>query len=91
VRYQQPLVEAAEPSLAVGQVDLDAPVFGLPVGIRVAHARRVGRADPIKILVAWKITGAELAAANRYEVSDYRQIEVVLKSGVSAWVYVKAS
>jgi gamma-glutamylcyclotransferase (GGCT)/AIG2-like uncharacterized protein YtfP len=36
------------------------------------------------------ITAAELAAADAYEVSDYKRIEVVLKSGTSAWVYVKA-
>jgi|SRR5215475_6448240 len=36
------------------------------------------------------ITGAELSAADKYEVSDYKRIEVVLKSGKKAWVYVKA-
>ena len=36
------------------------------------------------------ITSAELAAADAYEVSAYKRIEVVLKSGKSAWVYVKA-
>jgi gamma-glutamylcyclotransferase (GGCT)/AIG2-like uncharacterized protein YtfP len=36
------------------------------------------------------ITEAELAAADKYEVSDYKRIEVVLKSGQRAWVYVRA-
>ena len=36
------------------------------------------------------ITAAELAAADAYEVSAYKRIEVVLKSGKDAWVYVKA-
>jgi gamma-glutamylcyclotransferase (GGCT)/AIG2-like uncharacterized protein YtfP len=36
------------------------------------------------------ITEAELVAADAYEVSDYKRIEVVLKSGKNAWVYVKA-
>jgi gamma-glutamylcyclotransferase (GGCT)/AIG2-like uncharacterized protein YtfP len=36
------------------------------------------------------ITVAELAAADAYEVSDYRRIEVSLRSGRRAWVYVKA-
>lgn len=36
------------------------------------------------------ITEAELAAADTYEVSDYKRIAVVLKSGKRAWVYVKA-
>ena len=33
------------------------------------------------------ITEAELAAADDYEVEDYRRIEVPLKSGRTAWVY----
>jgi hypothetical protein len=36
------------------------------------------------------ITEAELLAADTYEVSDYKTIKVVLKSGKNAWVYVKA-
>jgi hypothetical protein len=36
------------------------------------------------------VTAAELAAADAYEVSAYKRIEVVLKSGKSAWAYVKA-
>jgi gamma-glutamylcyclotransferase (GGCT)/AIG2-like uncharacterized protein YtfP len=38
----------------------------------------------------FEITAAELAAADRYEVSDYKRVEVVLCSGLRAWVYVKA-
>ena len=38
----------------------------------------------------FRITPAELEAADRYEVADYKRIEVVLQSGVKAWVYVKA-
>jgi hypothetical protein len=38
----------------------------------------------------FRITPEELAAADRYEVSDYKRIEVTLKSGLVAWVYVKA-
>lgn len=36
------------------------------------------------------ITEEELVAADEYEVSDYKRIEVVLASGKKAWVYVKA-
>ncbi len=36
------------------------------------------------------ITARELAAADAYEVSDYKRVEVPLKSGRRAWVYVKA-
>lgn len=36
------------------------------------------------------ITAAELEQADAYEVADYRRTEVVLASGLTAWVYVKA-
>ena len=36
------------------------------------------------------ITDAELAAADDYEVDDYRRISVPLRSGPRAWVYVFA-
>ena len=38
----------------------------------------------------FRITEAELAAADRYEVSDYKRVSVQLKSGKDAWVYIKA-
>jgi len=40
--------------------------------------------------MVFEITASELAAADRYEVSDYKRIEVSLTSGKRAWVYVKA-
>jgi gamma-glutamylcyclotransferase (GGCT)/AIG2-like uncharacterized protein YtfP len=36
------------------------------------------------------VSKAELADADAYEVSDYKRIEVRLKSGTRAWVYVRA-
>ena len=39
----------------------------------------------------FEITTAELAAADEYEVDDYRRIRVLLRSGRRAWVYVFAS
>uniref|UniRef100_UPI0033413115 gamma-glutamylcyclotransferase family protein n=1 Tax=Castellaniella defragrans TaxID=75697 RepID=UPI0033413115 len=38
----------------------------------------------------FRITEAELAAADRYEVSDYKRVAVRLKSGAEAWVYIAA-
>jgi hypothetical protein len=38
--------------------------------------------------VAFRITPAELAAADTYEVSDYKRIAARLKSGLDAFVYV---
>jgi hypothetical protein len=38
----------------------------------------------------FEITAEELAAADRYEVSEYTRVLVTLKSGARAWVYVRA-
>ncbi len=38
----------------------------------------------------FEITAEELAAADKYEVSDYKRVSVRLKSGLLAWVYVRA-
>ncbi|WP_232668475.1 gamma-glutamylcyclotransferase family protein [Pseudonocardia sp. TRM90224] len=38
----------------------------------------------------FSITPAELLAADDYEVDDYERIEVPLRSGPQAWVYVFA-
>ncbi|MBU8872447.1 gamma-glutamylcyclotransferase [Reyranella sp. MMS21-HV4-11] len=40
--------------------------------------------------VVFRITAAELAAADTYEVSDYKRVAVHLKSGLEAFVYVAA-
>jgi gamma-glutamylcyclotransferase (GGCT)/AIG2-like uncharacterized protein YtfP len=40
--------------------------------------------------MVFEIGETELAAADRYEVADYKRIAVTLKSGRDAWVYVKA-
>ena len=38
----------------------------------------------------FEITVEELAAADRYEVADYKRVSAKLASGLTAWVYVKA-
>ena len=38
----------------------------------------------------FEITDEELTAADDYEVDDYRRVEVPLRSGKRAWVYVFA-
>lgn len=40
--------------------------------------------------VVFKITAEELAAADTYEVADYKRVAVRLKSGLEAFVYVAA-
>jgi gamma-glutamylcyclotransferase (GGCT)/AIG2-like uncharacterized protein YtfP len=49
-----------------------------------------GRGDDSVAGTVFEITPAELAVADRYEVSDYKRVSVTLASGVTAWVYVKA-
>ncbi|MEG9249742.1 gamma-glutamylcyclotransferase family protein [Arthrobacter sp. Soc17.1.1.1] len=39
----------------------------------------------------FELSAEELRAADSYEVSDYRRIEVRLQSGVDAWVYIDAA
>ena len=39
--------------------------------------------------MVFEITADELAAADRYEVADYKRITARLKSGIEAWVYVR--
>ena len=51
-------------------------------------ARPTGRAADEVPGVVFRITPAELAAADTYEVSDYKRIAVRLKSGLEALVYV---
>jgi gamma-glutamylcyclotransferase (GGCT)/AIG2-like uncharacterized protein YtfP len=49
-----------------------------------------GRKDDSVAGMVFEITAEELAAADAYEVADYRRIAAPLSSGVTAWVYVKA-
>jgi len=52
--------------------------------------RPTDRADACVDGMAFAISKAELAAADQYEVDDYRRISVPLRSGATAWVYVFA-
>ena len=49
-----------------------------------------GRKDDSVPGMVFEITGEELAAADSYEVADYKRVAAQLKSGATAWVYVKA-
>lgn len=40
--------------------------------------------------MVFEIPAAELESADRYEVSDLKQVELLLESGKLAWVYIKA-
>jgi hypothetical protein len=45
--------------------------------------------DEVEGTLLW-LTAAQLAAADAYEVDAYRRVEVPLRSGGTAWAYVKA-
>jgi gamma-glutamylcyclotransferase (GGCT)/AIG2-like uncharacterized protein YtfP len=49
-----------------------------------------GRKDESVAGTVFEITARELAAADAYEVADYKRIAAPLVSGITAWVYVKA-
>jgi gamma-glutamylcyclotransferase (GGCT)/AIG2-like uncharacterized protein YtfP len=77
--YRRTLVEITDPDvIAKSGINLHPIVAPSP-----------DPADEVAGMV-FEITAAELAAADAYEVSDYRRVEVTLKSGRAAWVYVRA-
>ena len=49
-----------------------------------------GAADDSVPGMVFEISAQELAAADAYEVSDYKRVAATLVSGKTAWVYVKA-
>ena len=55
------------------------------------HPFAVATGDPGDEIVGTVVTltTAELAAADRYEVDDYTRVLVELRSGGSAWAYVR--
>ncbi len=78
--YRVELVEITDPDvLAVSGQD-HHPIV-MPSG---------DRADQVPGTV-FEVSDEELAAADLYEVDDYRRVLVELASGDHAWVYVQAS
>jgi gamma-glutamylcyclotransferase (GGCT)/AIG2-like uncharacterized protein YtfP len=76
--WRQELVEITDPEVLAKSGERFHPIV-LPGGA----------ADRVEG-TAFEITPAELAAADRYEVADYKRVAVTLLSGRNAWVYVKA-
>jgi gamma-glutamylcyclotransferase (GGCT)/AIG2-like uncharacterized protein YtfP len=75
----------------VEQLILDPEVVRLS-GSNI-HPNLVATGDPADQVAGtlYFISEAELAGADSYEVADYHRIEVPLKSGRTAWLYVKAA
>jgi gamma-glutamylcyclotransferase (GGCT)/AIG2-like uncharacterized protein YtfP len=76
--WRQAMVEITDPDVLARSGKTHHPIVML------------GRKDDAVEGTVFEITAEELAAADRYEVSDYKRIAAPLKSGVTAWVYVKA-
>lgn len=51
-------------------------------------ARRTGRSEDRVEGMVFKVTPADIEAADAYETDAYARAEVTLGSGTSAWVYV---
>ena len=79
------------PGYAVSMVAIaDAAVVATSGAAHHPIVRRTGVATDQVPGTVFRITLAELAAADAYEVADYRRVAVRLKSGLEAFVYVAA-
>jgi hypothetical protein len=67
----------------------DSAVIALSGKSQHMIAKLSNASDEVTGMV-FEITAQELAAADRYEVAEYTRVQVTLKSGVKAWVYVGA-
>lgn len=81
----------AMPGYRVEQVEITDPDVLAKSGERF-HPIVVPAADPSAEVAGtvFRISEEELWAADAYEVDDYARTQVRLKSGLHAWVYVKA-
>jgi len=77
--YTRTMVEITDPAVLAASGERFHPIVS-PSG---------DAADEVAGTV-FHVTAGELAAADRYEVADCRRVQVRLKSGRNAWVYVKA-
>ncbi|KGE69843.1 MULTISPECIES: gamma-glutamylcyclotransferase family protein [Pseudomonas] len=77
--YSQSWVEITDPDVLASSGKTHHPIVAPSTQ---ADARVEG--------TVFQITEQELAAADAYEVADYKRVEVGLASGLRAWVYVRA-
>jgi gamma-glutamylcyclotransferase (GGCT)/AIG2-like uncharacterized protein YtfP len=68
----------------------DASVVALSGKSQHTIAKRAHDAHDEVTGMVFEITAEELVAADRYEVAEYTRVEVTLKSGAKAWVYIGA-
>jgi gamma-glutamylcyclotransferase (GGCT)/AIG2-like uncharacterized protein YtfP len=75
---------------ALGTVAIDDPDVAALSGLAV-HTIIAATGDPADIVpgTVFRLTAAELAAADAYETSAYVRAKVALASGRHAWAYIK--
>ncbi|MCJ2373899.1 gamma-glutamylcyclotransferase family protein [Pseudomonas sp. RGM 3321] len=79
IGYKQSYVEITDPQVLAESGKTHHPIISPSADLN----------DTVSGTV-YQITPQELAAADAYEVSDYKRIAVGLVSGLTAWVYVEA-
>lgn len=77
--YRQSLLEITDPQVLATSGKTHHPIVRPSLD---PHAEVAG--------TVFILTAHELAAADAYEVADYRRVAVNLKSGKRAWVYISA-
>ncbi|WP_395681942.1 gamma-glutamylcyclotransferase family protein [Inquilinus sp.] len=80
----------AMPGWRQGEIEITDPEVIRASGKRFHPIVEPGDTADSVAGTVFRITEAELAAADTYEVSDYKRIQVRLRSGQEAWVYVRA-
>lgn len=80
----------AMPGWRQGEIEITDPEVIRASGKRFHPIVEPSDATDAVAGTVFRITEAELAAADAYEVADYKRILVRLRSGQEAWVYVRA-
>ena len=80
------------PGYTLGKLEIKDAVVIAKSGENV-HSVALFTANPKDRIpgVVFEVSKEELEHADKYEVSDYKRIEVQLGSGLKAWVYVDAN
>jgi gamma-glutamylcyclotransferase (GGCT)/AIG2-like uncharacterized protein YtfP len=87
------LLDGADDTLtgyAVIEIQIRDPAVLDASGIEIHRALVPDAAAPPIAGKVFRLSAAELAAADVYESENYRREQAVLASGLTAWVYVKA-
>lgn len=77
--YQQTFVEITDPAVIASSGKTHHPIVQASANPSHEVAGTV-----------FEITASELASADSYEVSNYKRVSVLLKSGVQAWAYIQS-